>query len=503
MHLIRSFLALSFLLVSRLLQANAAAAATRPKPVRLAAFYEGGTGLEKAFLSQLDEAAPALRMYNIDITRIDCTIEQAQCQRSRPGPMPFLRVYQWGIPQQYRGKSNQADDIVSYMLRKYTDAIARVSALDLDEFKSSEKIVAIAFLTSSFGRAATAFRAVKAKYHEEILFGLSTDPEAAAAAQVKVSSIVVYRQFDEPRVVYPYPLHGASTADRFEEWLLELSLPLFGEFNELNAGMYFNYLRATGNWTTPMANLILDPTDERTPALVSSMTLLAEAYRPAMVFSWSDSRTTTPKQYRYYGLAGKAEPAPSFFFFIEDIRSSRFFPYDQSQPVDAAGVAEFIKQYLDGQLVPVPKTLPILEHQTGNVYELVRAEFDEVVLDDSKDVFVEFYSGSPGRLPTGALARLGDRYAALKDTLTIARMSVEYNDLPPYVGEISQTPTIKLKPAGGHGFIDYHGDAESFEGLVEFLEEHAVNGLEGGIGAGRSGQVPLRGRVDSESDSVA
>ena len=58
-----------------------------------------------------------------------------------------------------------------------------------------------------------------------------------------------------------------------------------------------------------------------------------------------------------------------------------------------------------------------------------------------------------------------------------AKMEAQENDLPPSVSfRISGFPTIKFKPAGSRGFIDYEGD-RSLESLISFIEEHAKNSL--------------------------
>jgi protein disulfide-isomerase A1 len=57
-------------------------------------------------------------------------------------------------------------------------------------------------------------------------------------------------------------------------------------------------------------------------------------------------------------------------------------------------------------------------------------------------------------------------------------MEAQENDLPPSAPfSIAGFPTIKFKKAGTREFIDYEGD-RSYESLVSFLEEHAVNSLE-------------------------
>jgi len=45
-----------------------------------------------------------------------------------------------------------------------------------------------------------------------------------------------------------------------------------------------------------------------------------------------------------------------------------------------------------GKLEPQLKSQPIPETQDESVFNLVGKQFDEIVFDDSKDVFVEFYA---------------------------------------------------------------------------------------------------------------
>jgi protein disulfide-isomerase A1 len=60
--------------------------------------------------------------------------------------------------------------------------------------------------------------------------------------------------------------------------------------------------------------------------------------------------------------------------------------------LDADKVEEMVESYIAGTLQPELKSKPIPETQDGPVFELVGKQFDEIVFDDSRDVFVEFYA---------------------------------------------------------------------------------------------------------------
>lgn len=108
-------------------------------------------------------------------------------------------------------------------------------------------------------------------------------------------------------------------------------------------------------------------------------------------------------------------------FVIQDLAKQLKYPLDQSKDVTPELASTWIEQYLDGKLEPSLKSEPIPEFQDESVYTVVGKTFDEIVFDDSKDVFIEFYAtwcGHCKRLkPTWDT--LGDRYAPIKDKITM------------------------------------------------------------------------------------
>jgi protein disulfide-isomerase A1 len=68
------------------------------------------------------------------------------------------------------------------------------------------------------------------------------------------------------------------------------------------------------------------------------------------------------------------------------------FPFDQNIRVTPERLAEHVELYKAGTLEPSLKSQPIPTTQDESVYNLVGKQFDEIVFDDSKDVFVEFYA---------------------------------------------------------------------------------------------------------------
>ncbi|KAH9938155.1 thioredoxin-like protein [Fomitopsis serialis] len=313
------------------------------------------------------------------------------------------------------------------------------------------------------------FTATANKHRDDYLFGATTDKALAEEAGVTPPAIVVFRAFDEPKIEYPYPIGSAKVKD-IEKWLQVMSVPIIDEVGTEN---YHTYAESG----KPLAYLFIDPTDDKDQRIAAIRTVAAK-YHSDINFALN---LVEPKW-------------PSFV--IQDIQKQLKYPYDQSKEVTPEAVETMVQQFLDGKLVPQLKSQPVPATQDESVFSLVGRQFEEVVFDDDKDVFVEFYASWCGHCkrlkPTWD--QLGDRYAAVKDRITIAKIEAQENDLPPSVPfRVNGFPTLKFKPAGTREFIDYNGD-RSLESLVAFVEENAKNALDPKIpfnNESKQEQVPM------------
>lgn len=79
-------------------------------------------------------------------------------------------------------------------------------------------------------------------------------------------------------------------------------------------------------------------------------------------------------------------------FVVQNLEKQLKYPLDQSKDFSAKDAGEWVDKYLSGDLQPQLKSQPIPDTQDESVYTLVGKNFDDVVFDDEKDVFVEFYA---------------------------------------------------------------------------------------------------------------
>jgi protein disulfide-isomerase A1 len=437
----------------------------KPEPLILVEFYAPWCGHCKALAPHYEEAATTLKESNIKLAKVDCVDEAELCQVHGVQGYPTLKLFRDGEPTDYSGP-RKADGIVSYMIKQSLPAVSPVTLANLLDFQSADKIVAIAYVSSETDALAAEFSATAQKLRDSYLFGLSTDAEAIAAAGVTPPALVVYRDFDERKTEYPYPVSSATVKD-VEDWIQELSIPILGEVNGDTYALYASSAK-------PLAYLFVDPADEKSESYVESLKPVASLYRSKVNFVWIDAS----KFGDHAKALNLAEPKwPSFV--VQDLEKQLKYPYDQDKTVEPEAISALIADFVDGKLLPKLKSQPIPETQDESVFTVVGQQFDEVVFDDSKDVFIEFYAtwcGHCKRLKP-IWDSLGDHFANVKDQVVIAKLEAQENDLPSSVPfRVGGFPTLKFKPAGSREFIDFDGDRE-LESLISFVEEHAKNDL--------------------------
>jgi len=100
---------------------------------------------------------------------------------------------------------------------------------------------------------------------------------------------------------------------------------------------------------------------------------------------------------------------------------------------------------------------------------LVGKNFEEVALDKSKDVLVEFYAPWCGHCKklVPIYDELAEKFAKSNPDVVIAKMDSTANEVESV--KVDSFPTIKLFRKGDNKVIDYNGE-RTLEGMSKFLE---------------------------------
>lgn len=240
-------------------------------------------------------------------------------------------------------------------------------------------MVLVAFLDNESDALSQELKAVAEAHRDDYLFGLSTDPEVIKAAHVQPPALVLYRSFDDPEIAYTSPIHEA-TSDDIVSFLDSNKVPLLDEVSQDNYAIY-------AQSQLPLAYLFVDPEDSNREQLLADIKPIAKKHKGTINFVSIDA-----VKFVDHGKALNLDPAKYPAFVIQDLVKQLKFPLSQDKDLSMSDIAKWVDAYVAGTLEPVLKSEPIPENQDSPVYTLVGKTFDEVVFDDDKDVFIEFYA---------------------------------------------------------------------------------------------------------------
>ncbi|KAK4186148.1 putative disulfide-isomerase precursor [Podospora australis] len=422
----------------------------------LAEFFAPWCGHCKALAPEYEEAATTLKEKNIKLVKVDCTEEADLCQKHGVEGYPTLKVFR-GLDNvgPYKGQ-RKAAAITSYMIKQSLPAVSDVTKDTLEEFKKADKVVVVAYVDASDKASSEAFASVAEKLRDDYPFGVSSDAALAEAEGVKVPSVVVYKDFDEGKSVFSEKFE----AEAIQKFAKTAATPLIGE---IGPETYSDYMSAG----IPLAYIFAETAEER-KEISEKLKPIAEAQRGVINFGTIDAKA-------YGAHAGnlnlKTDKFPAFA--IQETAKNQKFPFDQEKEITLEAVKEFVDSFVSGKVEPSIKSEPIPEKQEGPVTVVVAKNYNDIVLDDTKDVLIEFYAPWCGHCKALApkYEELGSLYAKseFKDKVVIAKVDATANDVP---DEIQGFPTIKLFPAGAKSEPVTYSGSRTVDDLIKFIAEN-------------------------------
>ncbi|POS86560.1 hypothetical protein EPUL_001297, partial [Erysiphe pulchra] len=421
----------------------------------LAEFYVPWCGHCQALAPEYEEAASKLMEKKIRLVKVDCTEEAELCKSYDVDGYPTLKIFR-GINDVsvYTG-ARKAPVIVSNMVKQSLPAVSILNKDTIEDFKKADQVVLVAYLDVDDKITNSTYTALAEKLRETYLFGAIHDSELAKSEGVTFPAIVLYKSFDEGKVIHSGKIDG----DEIEKFANTASTPLIGE---IGPETFQGYMTSG----VPIA-YIFAQTEDLQKSLSDALRPVAEKFRGKVNFATIDAATFGAHA---TNVNLKADKFPAFA--IHQTSGDKKFTFDQEKEITAESIEQFVSQYVDGKLEPTIKSEPIPESNDGPVKVVVAKNFDEIVMDDSKDVILEFYAPWCGycKALTPKYDILGKLYvdAKLSDKVTIAKIDATAND---FSQDIEGFPTIMLFKAGDkQNPITYEGDRD-VEELIAFVKK--------------------------------
>lgn len=425
-------------------------------------FFAPWCGHCKALAPEYETAATTLKEKDIPLAKVDCTEETELCQEYGVEGYPTLKVFR-GTENisPYTGQ-RKADAIISYMTKQSLPAVSDLTAATLEEFKTADKVVLVAYFAADDKASNETFTSVASGLRDSYLFGATSDAALAEKEGVKQPALVLYKSFDEGKDVFT----EAFDKEAIEKFAKTAATPLVGE---VGPETYSDYMAAG----IPLAYIFAETPEER-ETLAKELKPLAVKHKGAINFATIDAKAFGQHAGNLNLEVGKF-PA----FAIQKTDKNQKFPYDQTKAITEKDIGAFVDDFVAGKVEPSIKSEPIPESNDGPVTVVVAKNYDELVINNDKDVLLEFYAPWCGHCKALApkYEELGAMYSSpeLSKLVTIAKVDATANDVP---DEIQGFPTIKLFPAGKKDSpVDYSG-ARTVEDLAAFIKENGSHKAE-------------------------
>jgi protein disulfide-isomerase A1 len=193
----------------------------------------------------------------------------------------------------------------------------------------------------------------------------------------------------------------------------------------------------------------------------------AKAHNLKQMFA--DSNQWGPALVRMGVISGNVYPTAVAF----DGRGEASAPiaWDEDVELNAEGFNAWMAGVIAGTQETWKKSEAIPESNDGPVTVVVGKQFEEIALDNTKDVLVEFYAPWCGHCKNLApiYEAVGEHFQNDKNVI-IAKMDATANYVNPALG-IQGFPTLKFFPSESNDVVDYEGD-RTLEDIVEFVSSN-------------------------------
>uniref|UniRef100_A0AAZ3PA79 protein disulfide-isomerase n=1 Tax=Oncorhynchus tshawytscha TaxID=74940 RepID=A0AAZ3PA79_ONCTS len=423
--------------------------ALKAHPNILVEFYAPWCGHCKALVPEYAKAASMLKAdgSEIRLAKVDATEEADLAQEYGVRGYPTIKFFKGGdkeSPKEYSA-GRQADDIVNWLKKRTGPAATTLGEVAQAESMIAENEVAvIGFFKDAESEGATAFLKA-AEAVDDVPFGITSNEAVFSKFEVSKDGVVLFKKFDEGRNTFD----GELSKTDLLAFIKANQLPLVIEFTEQTAPKIFG-------------------------GEIKSHILM---FVPKAADDFNDKMAEFKKASE--GFKGKI----LFIFIDSEEEMTKYRP--ESEAITADNIIAFCTLFTEGKLKPHLMSQDIPEDWDKNpVRVLVGKNFEEVVFDPKKNVFVEFYAPWCGHCKQldPIWTKLGEKYQDSAD-IVVAKMDSTANEIETV--KVHSFPTLKFFPAGDeHKVVDYNGE-RTLEGFTKFLES---GGKDGGAPAGEEGE---------------
>ncbi|MBA0735744.1 hypothetical protein Gogos_019560 [Gossypium gossypioides] len=424
-------------------------------------FYAPWCGHCQALAPEYAAAATELKGEEVVLAKVDATEENELAQEYDVQGFPTVYFFVDGERKPYPGARNK-EAIVTWIKKKIGPGISNITTIDeAERILTSESKVALGYLNSLVGPESEEIAAAS-RLQDDVSFYQTVNPDVAKLfhldPQAKRPALVLVKMEAE-KISY---FDGQFVKTAISEFVFSNKLPLITIFTRESAPSIFE--------SDIKKQILMFAASNISEKYLPSFQEAAKSFKGKLIFVYVqvDNEDFGRPVADYFGVSGDG---PKLLAYTGN-DDARKFVFDGEVTLDKIKVA-FGEDFLEDRLKPFYKSEPIPETNDGDVKVVVGNNFDEFVLDESKDVLLEIYAPWCGHCqalePT--YNKLAKHLRGI-DSLVIAKMDGTTNEHPR--AKSDGFPTILFFPAGNKSFDPITVDTDrTVVAFYKFLKKHA------------------------------
>ncbi|XP_053195661.1 protein disulfide-isomerase A2 [Scomber japonicus] len=430
----------------------------------LVEFYAPWCGHCKQLEPVYAEAAGKLKEEGsaIRLAKVNAIEDKEMSEEFNVEGFPSLKLFVNGDrkePIDYTGKRT-AKGMVQWLKRRTGSGPAVLDTVEsAADIIDDHNILVVGFFENLESEAAKEFLEV-AMDMTDAEFAVTASPEVFQKYEVKSDTVVLFKKFDDGRD--DFAVTGELDKSDLVNFIKQNSLELVIPFSEEVADQVFT------SKIMLHCLLFINSTVESQTALVDEVRAVAKEFKGKMLFIKIDVTGKMDHVLEYFGVSKDEVPT----LRIINMQTTKKFRIT-SGDLSANSLRQLCQEVVDGTAKPYLRSEEIPEDwNKGPVKVLVGKNFESVALDETKNVFVEFYAPWCGHCKelTPIWEQLGEKYAD-HDDIIIAKMDSTANEVDSL--DIRGFPTLKYFPAGGKEVVDYTAKRD-LETMSKFLDDGGV-----------------------------
>ncbi|CAF2365852.1 unnamed protein product [Brassica napus] len=425
-------------------------------------FYAPWCGHCQSLAPEYAAAATELKGDGVVLAKIDATVENELAHQYSVQGFPTILFFVDGEHKPYTGGRTK-ETIVTWVKKKIGPSVYNLTTLDdAEKVLTSGNKVVLGYLNSLVGVEHDQLAAAS-KAEDDVNFYQTVNPDVAKMFHIDPESkrpALVLVKREEEKISH---FDGEFVKSGLVSFVSANKLPLVTVFTPESSQEIFE--------SAIKKQLLLFATEKGSEKVLQEFEEAAKLFKGKLIFVSVDvdNEDYGKPVAEYFGVSSSNAPKLVAFIGNEDPQKYYFEGEIKSDKIKTFG-----EEFLNDKLKPFYKSDPIPEKNDGDVKIVVGDNFDEIVLDESKDVLLEVYAPWCGHCQ--ALEPMYNKLAKhLRsiDSIVIAKMDGTTNEHPKAKAE--GFPTILFFPAGNKTSEPITVDADrTVVAFYKFLRKHAT-----------------------------